>query len=277
MASVLPKAGAAVNILPWFSWYFQRSSTVRWCVKRRCCLFHNHFVVFHQMSTLYSQCESGTDSRLTEDNNICWWDVMGKFLSGKNTWPVFVSTAARKMWQTRFNFFFPQAPSPTYRGLSPSTRRYTHADVREPSWRWSAIFTPPGVSRNTTSVTAGGWETAACGFPSATPGSAAEASPRRGCARLGSRTRRCISTGLTATGSPKWKQTKNRCTSYVSTEMWVQAQNSWQCLLQLDPPMSRKTSDLKLQQELLYGYIQSFQINQRAFIENRDFWVYFKV
>lgn len=56
--------------------------------------------------------------------------------------------------------------------------------------------------------------------------------------------------------------------------MWVQAQNSWQCLLQLDPPMSRKTSDLKLQQELLYGYIQSFQINQRAFIENRDFWVY---
>lgn len=104
--------------------------------------------------------------------------------------------------------FFPQAPSPTYRSLSPSTRRYTHADVWEPSWRWSAIFTPPGVSRNTTSVTAGGWETAACGFPSATPGSAAEASPRRGCARLGSRTRRCISMGLTATGSPKWKQTK---------------------------------------------------------------------
>lgn len=106
MASVLPKAGAAVNIPPSFSWYFQRSSTVQWCVKRRCCLFHNHFVVFHQMSTLYSQCESGTDGRLTEDNNICWWDVMGKFLSGKNTWPVFVSTAARKMWQTRLNFFF---------------------------------------------------------------------------------------------------------------------------------------------------------------------------
>lgn len=203
-----------------------------------------------------------------------WWESssVGKILG-----PCLFPLQPEKYDKLDLIFFFRQAPSPTYRGLSPSARRYTHADVREPSWRWSAIFTPPGVSRNTTSVTAGGWETAACGFPSATPGSAAEASPRRGCARLGSRTRRCISTGLTATGSPKWKQTKNRCTSYVSTEMWVQAQNSWQCLLQLDPPMSRKTSDLKLQQELLYGYIQSFQINQRAFIENRDFWVYFKV
>ena len=151
--------------------------------------------------------ESGTDGRLTEDNNICWWGVMRKFLSGKNTWPVSVSTAAGEMWQTRSRCLFPQAPSPTYQGLFPSTRRYAHADVREPSWRWSAIFTPPGVSRNTTSVTAGGWETAACGFLSATPGSAAEASPRRGCARLGSQTRRRISTGLTATGSPEWKQT----------------------------------------------------------------------
>lgn len=230
--------------------------------------------------------ESGTDGRLTEDNNICWWGVMRKFLSGKNTWPVSVSTAAGEMWQTRSRCLFPQAPSPTYQGLFPSTRRYAHADVREPSWRWSAIFTPPGVSRNTTSVTAGGWETAACGFLSATPGSAAEASPRRGCARLGSQTRRRISTGLTATGSPEWKQTKEQMHFLCQCldrdvspgpEFMTVFTTAWSINEQenLRSEATAMTDRLIIR---LYSIFSNWiSHSERAFIENRDFWVYCKV
>lgn len=102
------------------------------------------------------------------------------------------------------SFFPSQALCPSYRGLSPSSRQDTRVSVRELSWRWSASFTPPGVSKNMTSVTAAGWKTAAYGFLSATPGSAVEASPKQECAHLDSLTRRSIFTAPTAIGSPKF-------------------------------------------------------------------------
>lgn len=101
------------------------------------------------------------------------------------------------------SFLLLQALSPTSRGLSPSSRQKAHANVRELSWHWSASFTPPGASKAMTSATVDGWKTAACGFPSATPGSAVGASLRQGCAHWDSPTRWCIYTVHTAIGSPK--------------------------------------------------------------------------
>lgn len=62
-------------------------------------------------------------------------------------------------------------------------------NVREPSWHWSASFMLPGVSRNTTSVTAGGSKMAVCVFLSATLGDAVEASLKQECAPLDTQTR----------------------------------------------------------------------------------------
>lgn len=124
------------------------------------------------------------------------------------------------------SFFPSQALCPSYRGLSPSSRQDTRASVRELSWRWSASFTPPGVSKNMTSVTAAGWKTAAYGFLSATPGSAVEASPKQECAHLDSLTRRSIFTAPTAIGSPKFLNKRKQIHFFyigVTTELWVQA------------------------------------------------------
>lgn len=125
---------------------------------------------------------------------------------------VLETSALRKMWHTVFLFFtfkqywhesflLSQAPSSTYPGRSPSTRPNKRVNVSLGSWRWSAIFTPPGISRTTTSVTAAGWETAAYASPSVTPGGAVEASPRPGCARSDSPISWRTCTEPTATGS----------------------------------------------------------------------------
>lgn len=115
-----------------------------------------------------------------------------------------------------------QALSTTCQGLSPSSRQDTRVNVRELSWRWSASFTRPGISKSTTSVTADGWETAVYGFPSATPGNTVAASLKRGCAHLDSPKRRRICTVPIATGSPKQKQLTS-----VSQQSWGSEQNAW--------------------------------------------------
>lgn len=162
-------------------------------------------------------CGSGIDSRRTiKSVGETRWKQVNQW---ENTWPspsLETSTAARKMWQMSWkcakqtawmclhqSLLLSQALSTTYQGPSPSSRQDMHVNVRGLSWRWSAIFTLPGVSKTMTSVTADGWETAAYGSPSTTPGSAVEASQRQGCAHLDSLTRWHTFTEPIAIGSLK--------------------------------------------------------------------------
>lgn len=106
-----------------------------------------------------------------------------------------------------------QALCSTNQGPSPLSRQDVLVNIRGLSWRWSAIFTPPGTSKTMTSVTADGWEMAACGFPLATPGDAAEAFPRQGCAHLDSLTRRHTFTEPIAIGNLKGNPKGSHCDS----------------------------------------------------------------